>query len=229
MGTKKPKEGPFHGCWINTRNFVLYLAKSWGVIRRVQECVNKKTHKISPKISFLSQFLPFHNTSIKTVAYLRHHGQKFKQNWQIGLFQEKSEQRGGGVRVYFSEPPPPPPPTPMEFLDLSLCPRKFQRKQAFTPWKFCRVVWHPLEISGSKTKSHGKYTSFLYTPGNSTSFLIDPWNFHMLFLQYPWKFHVFNPRHCLDFFWYSPFWGVLAKNLPKSKSSLKWQLLLVQK
>ena len=25
-----------------------------------------------------------------------HHGQKFKQNWQIGLFQEKSEQRGGG-------------------------------------------------------------------------------------------------------------------------------------
>ena len=25
---------------------------------------------------------------------------------------------------------------------------------------------------------------------NSTSFLIDPWNLHMLFLQYPWKFHV---------------------------------------
>ena len=41
--------------------------------------------------------------------------------------------------------------------------------------------------------------------GNSTSFLIDPWNFHVI--QYPWKFHV-SPNSChllgLDFFWNSP-------------------------
>ena len=26
-----------------------------------------------------------------------------------------------------------------------------------------------------------------------TLFLIDPWSFHNVFLQYPWKFHVLNP------------------------------------
>ena len=48
---------------------------------------------------------------------------------------------------------------------------------------------------------------FLIAPRNSTSFLIDPWNFHMLFLpylEYPWKFHVLSlastPRLGLDFF-----------------------------
>ena len=44
---------------------------------------------------------------------------------------------------------------------------------------------------------------FLITLGNSTSFLIDPWNFYMFFPQYPWKFHVLNPP-CLDFLWNSP-------------------------
>ena len=51
---------------------------------------------------------------------------------------------------------------------------------------------------------------FLNTPGISTSFLTDPWNFHMFFPQDPWKFHVFNPP-CLDFFWNSPMiMGLLA-------------------
>ena len=57
---------------------------------------------------------------------------------------------------------------------------------------------------------------FLYTPGNSTSFLIQPLNFYMFFLQYPGKFHVLNPNSYMDFFWNIPFWGVLAKRLPKS-------------
>ena len=35
-------------------------------------------------------------------------------------------------------------------------------------------------------------------------FLIDPWKFHMVFLQYCWKFHLLNPNPCLDFFWNSP-------------------------
>ena len=67
----------------------------------------------------------------------------------------------------------------------------------FHPHKFCKIVWHSfLEIARSKTKAHhGNSTWFLFlnTPGNSTSFLIDPWNFQMLFLQHPWKFHVLNP------------------------------------
>ena len=52
---------------------------------------------------------------------------------------------------------------------------------------------------------------FLNTPGNSTSFLIDPWNFYMFFLQFPWKLHVLKPR-CLDFFWNSLFEVVLILN-----------------
>ena len=34
-------------------------------------------------------------------------------------------------------------------------------------------------------------TCFLF-PGNSMSFLINPWKFYLLFLQYPWKFHILN-------------------------------------
>ena len=225
MSAKKPKERPFDGCWINTRNFVFYLAKSWGVIHRVQECVNKKTHKISPQVSFLSQFLPFHNTSIKTVAYLMHHGQNFKQNWQHWAIPEKILTGSGGWGYTFLIPLL----LSVEFLDLWLCPRKFQRKHAFTPGNSTELCDTPWKFHGQKPRAMENTRFILYTPGNSTSFLIDPWNFCMLFLQYPWKFHVLNSCHCLDFFWYSPFWGVLAKNLPKSKSSLKWQLLLRQK
>ena len=36
---------------------------------------------------------------------------------------------------------------------------------------------------------------FLITPENSTCFLIDPWNLHMLFFQYISKFHVLNPPY----------------------------------
>ena len=39
-------------------------------------------------------------------------------------------------------------------------------------------------LGNSKFKNHDA--------GNSTSFLIDPQNFYMLFLQYHWKFHVFS-------------------------------------
>ena len=69
--------------------------------------------------------------------------------------------------------------SPTEFLDLPCY-----------PW--------PMEIPNE---------FFLNTPGNPTSFLIDPWNFDMLFLQYPWIFHVLNHPQppCLDFFWNSPF------------------------
>ena len=101
--------------------------------------------------------------------------QNFNYNWQQWAIPGKIQIEG--LRVYFLK-------IPLEFLDLSLCPRKFWRKQAF-----------PLDIPWF----------FLYTSGNSTPFLIDPRNFHMFFLQYPWKFHVLNPRYCFDFFWNSPF------------------------
>ena len=92
---------------------------------------------------------------------------------------------------------------------FSLYSKKFHRKQAFRK-QFCKIVRHALEISRSKTKTWPwkLHNFFLCTPKNSTSFLIDPWNFHTFFLLYPWKFHVHNPHPCLDFFWNSPFWGV---------------------
>ena len=52
-------------------------------------------------------------------------------------------------------------------------------------WIFHIVVWHPLEILRRKTKTDGNSTwhdFFLITAGNSTSFLMDPWNFKMFFL-----------------------------------------------
>ena len=60
----------------------------------------------------------------------------------------------------------------------------------------CRIVWHLLQISRSKTKDPWMeipHEFFLKTPRNSTSFLIHPWDFHMLFLQYSLKFHVLDP------------------------------------
>ena len=68
----------------------------------------------------------------------------------------------------------------MEILDLSLYPKKFWRKKAYTPgnsanlfdtpWKFLSQKPRPIEIP---------HQFFLNTPGISTSFLIDPWNFHV--------------------------------------------------
>ena len=52
---------------------------------------------------------------------------------------------------------------------------------------------HPLEIS---------HEFFLVSLGNSTLFLINPWKFCMLFLEYSWKFYFLTlPPHppCLFF------------------------------
>ena len=70
------------------------------------------------------------------------------------------------------------------------------------PRKFCKIVVHSffgLEIlTRPKIKTHGNSTWFfldqLTTPRNSTSFLINPWNFLMLF-------HFFNiptPGICMS-------------------------------
>ena len=57
-------------------------------------------------------------------------------------------------------------------------------KKSFHPWKFCKIVGHSLEISRSKAKTHGNSTRFFHE-NSFTSFLINPWNFHMLFPQPP--------------------------------------------
>ena len=73
---------------------------------------------------------------------------------------------------------------PLEILD----------KAKLYPWKF----------PGQKQRlSEIQHDFYLITPRNSTSFSIDPWNFHMIFLLYPWKLHALN-HPWLDFFWNSP-------------------------
>ena len=65
-------------------------------------------------------------------------------------------------------------------------PLKLANKSELHPWKFCKIVLHPLEILRSKTKTNEiPHDFFLITPGNYTLFLINPWKFRMLFLGYP--------------------------------------------
>ena len=85
-----------------------------------------------------------------------------------------------GLRIYFSEKNP----GIFRFVTLALeIPEK--TRHPFSPWKFQgKRTTHGMEIP---------HELFLNTPGNSTSFLIDHWNFHMLF-QYPWCLEVPCPQ-----------------------------------
>ena len=135
----------------------------------------------------------------------------------VGLFQEKSKQEVRGYTFLKSS---------LEFSYFSIYPKKIQRKYAFISGNSAKLNDTSTKFQDQKP-IHMEITFFLYTPGSSTSFLIDSWHFHMFFHQYHWNFHVLNPHSCFDFFWNSPFWGVMAKNIPKS--NLKLQFLLVQK
>ena len=104
-------------------------------------------------------------------------------------YSRKNPNRGGGRGWGYAFLKSPP--GNFRFVTL---PQVIPERKSFYPWKFCKFVWHPLEIPKSKTKTHGNSALvFLEHPGISTSFLIDPWNFHMFFLQDPQKFHVLNP------------------------------------
>ena len=66
---------------------------------------------------------------------------------------------------------------------------------------------------------------FLITARKSTSFLIDSWNFHVLFFQYPQNSMPSTPPPssplCLHFFWNSPFlfmWLKFQKRLFAGKA-----------
>ena len=64
-------------------------------------------------------------------------------------------------------------------------PLEIPEKRKLHPWKFCKIVWHPLEIPRPKAKTHENSTSFLDHPWKFYFFFNWPWKFHKLFLQYP--------------------------------------------
>ena len=108
------------------------------------------------------------------------------------------------------------PPGNFRFVTLSQ--EILERKSFFYPWKFCKFVWHSLEIPKSKTKTHGN---------SALIFLEHPWNFHFFF-NWALEFsHVFSSRPpeipcpqppCLDFFRNSPF----CEYQTSVKSKLAW-------
>ena len=107
---------------------------------------------------------------------LRYSRKKFKQRW---------------LSIYFLSEISP---LTLDFLDLLLHPQKFQRKQAFTPTNSGKLSGTPCKFQGQNPRAMEIRLEFLLsTSGDCSSYLIDPWNFQMLFLQYPLKFHILSP------------------------------------
>ena len=71
-----------------------------------------------------------------------HQWSKFQLKLTTSGYSRKNPNRGVKSIPFY----PPPPPLPLEFLNLSLCPRKFQRKQAFTPGHSIIFSYTPQEI-----------------------------------------------------------------------------------
>ena len=68
-----------------------------------------------------------------------------------------------------------------------------------SPLEILRNCVTPLRDFKAKKQDTGDPTLIvLSTPGNSISFSINLWHFHILFLLYPWIFGVLN-HLCLDF------------------------------
>ena len=109
----------------------------------------------------------------KHVAYLKSAHILKKEKCYNELFQKKSKQ-GGVEDILFWK-------APLEILGLSLYPKKFRRKKAFTLGNSVNLCDAPLKFQSQNR---------------------DPWKF-------PRKFHVLNPPlpilpPCLDVFWNSP-------------------------
>ena len=109
------------------------------------------------------------------MSYLNYHYKTTNDCWAIT---EKSKQEGLRTYLFLKKS--------LDLWGLSLYPWNFWTHQSFLyPWNFCKIVFHPL-----------------ITPGNCTSFSVDPKNFNMTFLQYPRKFDVLKPTPpcpCLEF------------------------------
>ena len=117
-------------------------------------------------------------------------------NYVIGLFlKEKTVVGERGLRTYFFENP--------AGIFFSL-PLDISDKTKLHAWKSLKIALDPLEILRPKTKTlEIPHYFFLVTPGNSTSLLINPRKFHMLFLWYPRKSHILNPPSLLPLFFFS--------------------------
>ena len=83
---------------------------------------------------------------------------------------EKKPNRGGWGYTFLKEIP--------GIFRFVILPIEIPEKTSFHPWKFCKVVWHPLEIPSSKTKTYGN---------SIWVFLEDPWKFHFFF-NWPLEF-----------------------------------------
>ena len=94
---------------------------------------------------------------------------------QNGLFQKKLKQGSWGYAFF----------KPLGLFIFFTLPLEIPGKTKLNPWTFHTIVLDPLEIP---------HYFFLVTLVNSTSFLINPWKFHMPFLWYPWKFHIYPLR-----------------------------------
>ena len=122
-----------------------------------------------------------------------------------------------------------PPSRIFRFVTLPL---EILEKASFHPWKFRKIVCHPLEIPRSITKTQENFTIvFLYKiPINSTSFLIGPWDFHVPFLQNPWSGNsMYSTRDSwLDFSWNSPSLEMSSVKL-QPKCSAIWSMSMDNK
>ena len=147
---------------------------------------------------------------------------------QHGLFQKK-EKKQGGLRTYFFENTPP------RISNVFTLPLVIPDKTKLRPWKLHKVMLDQSEIPRPKPKTSRNYYFFYFcyycllfphyffsiTLGNSSSFLINPWKFHLQFLWYPWKIHILNPTPIFDgffcFFWKEPHLKQLNMNFISTK------------
>ena len=112
----------------------------------------------------------------------------------MGKMAEENPRRSGGVgierlRIYFFEKNR----WIFRFLTLS---SEILDRMKLHPWKNSTKLLHPLKLPEPKVKT------FLITiPGNSSSSLIDPWNFHIIFFSiYPQKIPCPQPSPLFGFF-----------------------------
>ena len=74
----------------------------------------------------------------------------------------------------------------LEFQVFLLCTWKFRTKQSFTLGNSAKLCYIVGKLREQKSRTlEIPHDFFLITPGNSTSFLISPYNFYKLFLDTP--------------------------------------------
>ena len=111
---------------------------------------------------------------------------KAKPNQAMG-YSRKNPSRGGWMRTYFSEKIP-------RFFRFVTLPLEILEKTKLHPWKFHKMLLHPLEILLEFFLSPLEIPLLFYlNPVISSTY--------SFFIQYSWKFHVLDPPCCLDFFW----------------------------